>query len=92
MLRSILLWRNPQFFAEDIELICSLARARDEVEIRAEIDHFHERVVPHLGKAKKLFKLRLSGERVLRLFRVLYFEQQNKSIGASQSEKSVTKQ
>jgi hypothetical protein len=62
-----LLWtRNPAFFKRDFELIALLEDATSCAEMRGEIEAFREHVPPR-GLLQGRFRLRISGQRLLKL-------------------------
>jgi hypothetical protein len=63
---------DPDFFEEDIGLICDLATAGSHAEVRMELDRFYGRNLRDRNWLRKTFSLRLSGKRVLSLSRRLF--------------------
>jgi hypothetical protein len=70
-----LLWRSdPEIFREDLDLVRELATARNTAEVVSELNRFYGRNARTRGFLRTTLYLRISGKRVLRLYRNLVRE------------------
>ena len=68
---------NPDFFREDFEMLRDVATARNTEEVICELNRFYGRNARDKSFLRPLFYLRISGKRVLRLYRSLTREEES---------------
>ena len=62
---------SPNFFREDFEMLRDVATARNTDEVICELNRFYGRNARDKSFLRPLFYLRISGKRVLRIYRSL---------------------
>lgn len=68
---------SPNFFREDFEMLRDVATARNTDEVICELNRFYGRNARDKSFLRPLFYLRISGKRVLRIYRSLTRENEN---------------
>jgi hypothetical protein len=68
---------SPNFFREDFEMLRDVATARNTEEVICELNRFFGRNARDKSFLRPTFYLRISGKRVLRIYRSLTRENQN---------------
>ena len=69
---SLLQRFDPAFFSEDYDLIREVGPMTDPELFRSEINYFYGRNLRHKGWIRSLFRMRVSGNRLIRLKQRLF--------------------
>ncbi len=65
---------KPKFFREDLEMLRDIASARNTAEVISELNRFYGRNRRDRSVLRTSFFIRVSGKRVLRMYRALLHE------------------
>ena len=86
---SILRRFRPAFFREDLDFIRDVGAASSRSEVICELNRFYGRNMRDRNWMRRLFGLRLSGKRVLRIYRQLLREARHDARLAQEAEVSA---
>jgi len=64
--------RDPEFFREDLDMIHEVGRLKSQDLFRQEINYFFGRNLRNRSRFRTLFRVRVSGKRLMRISRKLF--------------------